>query len=99
MAETEITDNYTVCFVNSEEVPKYKSLPYFKYEIIKSFGRTETYKFLQLFELTYHRIVDGEHICDDKLLSWREIQVKPECKKAFIAACDVNSGCEQFKQY
>lgn len=92
MTQTLKTDNYIVCFVNSEQSPKYKPLEVFKYSY-----NSEQIRFFQLFEETYERYVNGEHVCNDVLINWREISILPQFKKAFIAACDLQSGLYQFK--
>lgn len=91
MTEILETDNYTVCFVNSTQKPEYTPLEIFKY------SNDGDIRFYQMFEERYKRYIDGVHVCDDILLNWYEISISNRYHKAFIAACDLQSGLSGFK--
>ena len=88
--KTESTPNWVALFVNSWVDPNgYSPLPVYRYYI--SGGE---YHFEQLYEDIY--IYD--EMVKYPILTWKSINVKPECIQSMIHLIDAMKGCQHFLQ-
>lgn len=84
---------YTVCFINTDELPEsVKKFDVYSYRM-KSKGHKQIIEVFQLVEETYLRKdADGEILCRDKILDWRFIEIDSKYGEAAKHLIDAQKG-------